>query len=179
MSKYLAVVSLFLGSLFFSQSTSAIQFAKFDLGLNGIGLSYEHAISHKWVWENSLGYGGGTSIIEGSCSGYSFSTNALTPFIKSDIRYFYNQDKRIAKNKNPDYNSGNYISFQLKYSFGKNSTDDLNRYIAPGINYGIQRSLGKGFLFNAQAGAVLINDIDSKHSELLPNINIKFSYVLF
>src|SRR5690554_2600218 len=129
MKRILIVILLFIVNLCFSQGTDnrVLQnFIRINLGLHGLDISYEWAPSNNFVSENGLGIGMGNSIY-GSSVEYYFNLARPTPYLKSELKYIYNTPKQISKGKSILNNSGNYIGFQTKYSFGNDKDYKLNQ----------------------------------------------------
>ncbi len=180
MKKILTIGVLIFSNLLWAQSdTDAFKnYSRINLGLHGLELSYELPVSKKFVWENTLGIGMGSNI-NGSIVQYSFNFLKLSPFLKSELKYIYNVHKRKAKGKNTLNNSGNYIGFQTKYSFG-NSDDTLqNQTLLTELHWGIQRSLGKRFIFNTHIGLGYLKDFESDNGKISPTLGLRFGYRLF
>src|SRR5690554_859830 len=82
--------------------------ARINLGPHGLDLSYELSISNEFIWENSLGIGMGSNVY-GSSTEFVFDFGQPVPYLKSELKYIYNFDRRISKGKSTSNNSGNYI----------------------------------------------------------------------
>ncbi len=94
-------------------------------------------------------------------NGIENSFTTLTPQIKADFRHYYNFEKRLAKGKNINNNSGNYLALRTMYIFdpivNKENFLNYNNGLALGGVWGIQRvyksgiylglSIGGGFIF--------------------------------
>lgn len=181
MKKIFAIVIITITNLCFAQNVEnneLTNFGRINLGLHGLDASYEMLISKKIVWENSIGMGMGSSIY-GSSVEYLFDFTKPTPYIKSELKYIYNTERRISKQKSILNNSGNYIGLQTKYSFGNNNHYKLNQTLLTEIHWGIQRNLGKKFLFNTHIGLGYITDFDSKDGHITPTVGLRFGYKMF
>ena len=172
---------LVLASFTYAQnedSTGLTKFGRLNIGVHGIEFSYELPISNKLVWENNLGIGLGMNT-NGGMAHYYFALDRPTPFVKSELKFIYNRKKRISKERNIHNNSGNYIGFQAKYSFGNNNVYDLNESILTEIHWGLQKNLGKRFLFNTHVGFGYLWDFHNKTGQPSPTIGVRFGYKLF
>lgn len=159
--------------------------AKFDLGGQGIGLTYEARLSNKMTSDISAGLGGGHDIGEGFFEinyGYPAFYFSLTP------KYFYNRQKRIDKGKATLFNSGNYLGLRFKFvaansrrvdTYGNSSLNVYRNSILGNLHWGIQRAMGQHWTFNFHIGAGYAEDIDYGFGTIYPAIDFKFSYVFF
>lgn len=92
------------------------------------------------------------SNIQGNSVEYIFELGVPTPYFKSELKFIYNFQKRITKEKNTLNNSGNYIGLQTKFSFGNLGYSNLNQTLLTEIHWGIQRALDKRFILNTHVG---------------------------
>lgn len=150
-----------------------------NLGLHGAEFSYELPLSNSFMWENSLGLGMGSRASSNSNASYTFVLDAPVPYFKSELKYVYNRNKRVRKNRSVRNNSGNYIGLQTKYSFGNQGYFDLNETLLTEFHWGIQRSLGKRFLFNFHLGVGVLQDYNTNRAAVTPTLGINFGYKLF
>lgn len=181
MKKVLAIVLIVSTQIINAQVTSRDSLEKFgrvNVGLHGLEASYELPVSKKMVWENTVGIGMGSNVY-GSSVEYYFDFKRPIPFLKSELKYIYNFEKRVAKGKRTINNSGNYIGLQTKYSFGDRVDRHLDSTLLTEVHWGIQRSLGGGFLFNVQVGLGYLSDFDTTDGSFTPTAGIKFGYRLF
>lgn len=172
---------LLVGYSGLSQTTTSKEldaFGRLNLGLHGLELSYELPLSRKIVWENNLGIGMGMEASGGSAS-YTLYLNRPTPFVKSQLKWMYNRDKRVGKDKSVSMNSGNFVGLQTKYSFGNSDLFELDQAILTEIHWGIQRNLGQRFLLNFQVGLGILSDIDRSQSVFSPTLGFRFGYRIF
>ncbi|GHA51962.1 hypothetical protein GCM10007103_35440 [Salinimicrobium marinum] len=153
-------------------------FARINLGLHGIEGSYELPVSKKFVWENSLGIGMGANV-NASSAEFNLDFGNLTPFLKSELKYVYNINKRESKGKNIVNNSGNYIGLQTKYSFGNSKAYHLNSTSLTEVHWGLQRSLGGNYVFDFHIGLGYLNDYNTNEGAVSPTLGLRFGYKLF
>ena len=150
--------------------------SKIDLGLRGIGFTYEPRINNAMTIDLSTGIGGGYNIAEGFIE-YQLLKPAL--YISVTPKYFYNLKKRINKGNTILYNSGNYIGARLTLNTPLyNKTDIIRNSILTNIHWGIQRAIGNKWSLNAHIGVGYAHDIDYDFGTIYPTIDFKFSYVL-
>lgn len=90
-----------------------------------------------------IGYGGGYPDLTSGDSGFIY---IIAPFVDLQHKWFYNFNKRIAKSKTVENNSGNFISARL-ISRGPSVADNVFRTSdydwAIGPTWGIQRKYGE------------------------------------
>lgn len=150
--------------------------AKLDLGLQGIGITYEPRLSNMMTVDLSAGGGGGYDIGEGALS-IDYSKPAL--YLMITPKYFYNRQKRILKGKKTQLNSGNFIGLRIKYVTPNNRQSDYTRNsILINIHWGIQRAISNRWTFGTHVGAGYAQDIDYNFGTIYPAIDCKFSYIL-
>lgn len=179
--KIALLVFLFLCSISFSQSNDTpplTSFTRVNLGPHGLELTNELPISKNLVWGNSFGLGMGSHVLKNSVR-YTFALEVPVPFLKSELKYFYSREKRANKNRSTLNNSGNYIGLQAKYSFGNSKYYDLNQTLLTELHWGIQRPLGKRFIFDVHIGFGYISDFKFSEGSLSPTFGLRFGYKLF
>lgn len=175
---FLAVLAGFLNPTF-GQTTKTdfnlTSLAKIDLGLQGIGFSYEPNILNKMTIDLSAGAGGGYDISEGSLS-YDVLKPAL--YFSLTPKYFYNLNARIKKGKNTQFNSGNYFGIRLKLVTPLKRKDDLIRNsLLTNIHWGMQRAIGGHWLFNTHIGVGYARDLEYNVGTIYPSLDLKFAYI--
>jgi hypothetical protein len=87
----------------------------------------------------------------------------FTPTYHSSVRWYYNTKRRIEKNKNVRYFSGNYISLLAGISLDRrikpSSSTAVTAFIVPydylGIHYGLQRNFRRHWFWNVSVGGGL------------------------
>ncbi len=153
-------------------------FAKINLGLQGLDLSYELPLSKTFLWENNFGIGMGMNAY-GNTAEFKFDLARPIPYFKSEVKYIYNLTKRNRKGKITKNNSVNYIGLQSKYSFGTSKSYSLNSALLTEIHWGIQRHIGGNFLFSTHIGLGYLQDYDSTDGTITLTTKINFAYRLF
>lgn len=153
---------------------------KADLGIEGIGLTYEPRISNRFAIDVSAGTGGGYDIGEEGHFGYYWYFANPAFYFSLTPKYFYNRKKRLDKGKKLHFNSGNYIGLKLKYATpNSGQIFQLTRNsILVNAHWGIQRAMGNHFLFTMHLGAGYAQDIDYNFGTIYPAMDIKFSYII-
>jgi len=177
------LLAFFLGFTCFSfgQTTASgdklSSLTKVDIGLQGIGFTYEPRLSNKVTLDLSAGAGGGYDIAEGYLN---YRVELLKPafYFSLTPKYFYNRNKRSRQGKNTLLNSGNYIGLRLKYVTPNDRQTDLTRNsILTNIHWGIQRAIGNNWTFNSHIGLGYAQDIDYNFGTIYPALDFKFSYI--
>jgi hypothetical protein len=155
--------------------TKLSSIAKFDLGLQGIGFTYEPRISNVVTTDISAGIGGGYNIAEGSIE-YQLLKPAL--YFSVTPKYFYNLKKRINKGKTVQFNSGNYVGARFTFNTPLYKKSDIIRNsILTNIHWGIQRAISNHWTLNSHFGIGYAHDIDYDFGTIYPAIDFKFSYI--
>jgi hypothetical protein len=180
-SNMIAIVILFSTSISTLHAQHAdpparlLSFSKFELGLQGVGFSYEPAIAKKITIDLSAGIAGGYDIAEGSLY-YDMVKPAV--YVSATPKYFYNVDRRVRKGKNTTLNSSNYLGLRIKYNNAIRRKDDLIRNsILTNIHWGMQRAMGNHWLFNWHVGAGYAEDVEYHFGTIYPSLDFKFSYI--
>ena len=96
---------------------------------------------------------------------------------RGKLKYTCNRENRFKKDKNIDFNSGNYIAIQSIFSSKK--TDVANNVMFNEVHWGMQRSLGGKWLFNLNGGLDYAKDFNTSLDRFYPTIGLEFSYVIF
>lgn len=160
-------------------AASVSNLAKFDIGLQGLGLSYEQKLANKFSIDLAAGAGGAYDISEVSLN-YNIDFSQPAFYFSITPKYFYNIEKRASKGKSTLLNSGNYIGLRLKYVTPNDTESDATRNsILVNVHWGVQAALGNHFLFNAHAGIGYGEDIDYHFGTIYPALDFKFAYVFF
>ena len=181
MKKLLSIVFIVFTTVSFAQDVAKAplnQFARVNLGLHGLELTYELPISDSFVWENSFGVGMGSYTLDNTVN-YRLYLNNPTPYFTSELKFHYNRQKRTNKGRSTLNNSGNYIGLQTKYSFGNDRTFRLNKTLLSELHWGIQRPLGKRFIFDLHIGIGYLFDFYFNDGHISPTFGLRFGYKLF
>ena len=184
------MAKLFLLTLFLSQSifspaqdstddSTLRSLIKLDLGLQGIGISFEPKLSNKMSIDFSLGAGGAYEISEEGIS-YEWNIPHSAFYISAVPKFYYNRQKRSVQGKNNKLNSGNYIGARIRYTTSSYAPYQgfSNNALLLNVHWGLQRALGRRFIFNTHVGAGYARDVISNFGTIYPAIDFKFSYVL-
>ncbi|HTO35729.1 MAG TPA: hypothetical protein VLZ72_05795 [Flavobacterium sp.] len=130
----------------FGQNNSNELNKVFRINLLSPGVEIEFPISEKSTISANPGIGiQGTYLhLDDTNSGITYY---IAPFLDLSYKKLYNREKRVSKNKDISYNSGNYWGVRLLTNFkeieSKNVSrkDDIN--FAFGPTWGVQRTYGK------------------------------------
>jgi hypothetical protein len=152
-----------------------------DLGLQGIGISFELPVQRNLTIEFSGGFGGGYDLTTGSLS-YDWDLTDPCVYLSVNPRYYYNRDKRQRKGKKSILNAGNYIGLRAKYtavSLIQGTTSDA---FLINLHWGMHKPIGRKWTINGHAGvgsAFNFTDIVAPVSwQIYPAAELKFSYTL-
>lgn len=154
-------------------------YGKIDFGFSGLSLSFDTPLSEKILLEAALGLGAGYEIDEDYKYRFYFEDPAF--FASLHGKYYYKQNRILDGDKNVSFNSGNFFGVKVKYTSRTLRKDKLWHSLLTGFHWGMQRKLGKHFLYQLDLGVGAAFDIDSKsttHMTLFPDANFRFSYVL-
>ncbi len=145
------------------------------------GLELEVPISKKSTLAANTGVGiqGGYKNLDYTNSGFNYY---IAPYLDLSYKKIYNRDSRALKNKNLDYNSGNYWGVRLLTNFKEFESrnllrkDDISFVLGP--IWGIQRAYGKKhFLF--ELGPVYYFDASGNGGFFPLTLDLKFGFNLF
>jgi hypothetical protein len=113
------------------------------------GIEFEMPLSERSTLAANTGIG-----IQGSYLHLDYTNSGITyyiaPFLDVTYKKLYNRESRLSKNKNLDYNSGNYWGIRLLTNFKEIESHNVLRKdktsFALGPTWGIQRAYGKTHL---------------------------------
>lgn len=155
-------------------------FTKLNLELQGISFSAEPKVGKSSTIDFSAGIGTGGYDIWSN----DFTYVALEPtgFISITPKFYYNRNKRIAKGKPAELNSGNYFGLRVKYttkSFSEN--EQVRDALLFNAHWGMQRAIGKRWTCNTHFGVgygIDATDLNNSEGSFYPALDLKFSYLL-
>ncbi|GAB1454423.1 hypothetical protein MASR2M47_44790 [Draconibacterium sp.] len=146
MKKIIFVLVVFISNISVGQKAANDMEKVFRVNAISPGLEFELPVSAKSTMAANAGIGiQGTYLnLDDTNSGVTYY---IAPFLDLSYKYLYNRDKRIAKGKSIEFNSGNYWGLRLLTNFKEieshnvSRRDDIN--FAFGPTWGIQRAYGK------------------------------------
>jgi len=154
--------------------------AKLDLGLQGIGFTFEPRVGKNTTIDLSAGIGGGYNI---STNDFTYEVAITNPALYFSVtpKFFYNRQKRIDKGKTSLLNAGNYIGLRMKYTTkGLSENSDIYDALLMNVHWGLQRPLGKKWSFMTHIGAgyaMDATDLNHVSGTFYPALEFRFSYV--
>jgi hypothetical protein len=184
MRKCISTSLLLITSLFLLGQSSDVNklrnLAKLDLGLQGIGFTFEPRVGKNTTIDLSAGIGGGYNI---STNDLTYEVDFANPALYFSVtpKFFYNRQKRIEKGKASLLNAGNYIGLRLKYTTkGLSESSEIYDALLMNVHWGLQRPLGKKWSFMTHVGggyAMDATDLNHVSGTFYPAFDFKFSYV--
>jgi len=164
-----------------SDSNKLRNLSKLDLGLQGFGFTFEPRAGKNATIDLSAGIGGGYNISSNDLT-YSLYLTDPAFYFSVTPKFFYNRQKRMAKEKTGQLNAGNYFGFRLRYvTKGLAESSDLYDALLMNIHWGLQRPLGKKWMFMSHVGvgyAADATDLNNPDGTFYPSLEFRFSYVL-
>lgn len=151
---------------------------KIDFGFSGLSLSLETPVSNKVLLEFAAGLGAGYKVNEDFKYRMYFDDPAF--FGSAHMKYYYNQQDRVDAGRPVSYNAGNFFGIKAKYTSPTLKDQKTWHTMLIGFHWGMQRKMGKYFLYQFNAGigaAVDLEDKTSTHVTLFPDLNFRISYV--
>lgn len=155
---------------------------KLNLELQGFSFSAEPKLGKSSTIDFSAGIGTGGYDIWRSSFNYIVDPSSPTGFISITPKFYYNRNKRLAKGKTGDLNSGNYIGLRIKYT-SRGIAEDTQVWDALLFNahWGMQRAIGNRWTLNTHFGlgyAIDAVDLNNSAGTIYPALDLKFSYIL-
>jgi hypothetical protein len=173
--KILLFIALFCMLEAFAQADSNVEKNQLTLNFLLPGVIYEAGVSENSTLaaEATIGFA-----LRG-CSGCETSFG-IYPIGRLQYRYYYNLNRRLAKGKRIDGNTGNYIAPTLAAQSGTAIIGDLDfssRFFGGlGVVYGLQRTAPKGFQLRMEIGpAYYFDEFDKGFGAL---IALKLGWVI-
>lgn len=152
---------------------------KVDLGFSGLGLSIEKPISEKVLLEIAAGLGAGYRVDEDFRYRMYFDDPAV--FGSVHMKYYYNLQDRVNRGRPVSNNAGNFFGLKAKYTSPTLHEEKTWHTLLTGFHWGLQRKMGKYFLYQFNIGIGAAVDLDNKNSNhvaLFPDFNFRISYIL-
>jgi len=152
-------------------------------GVLGVWASNECRLADRWSFRSEVGLD--AAIWGGDF--YEKTGFVMLPTVSVEPRWYYNLDRRNAISKNVRNNSANYLSFMASLHpdlFVISNYDDLTvvNQISVGPNWGLRRSIGAHFSFEASFGLhyyyafAKSSGFSENESGIGPNMSIRIGY---
>lgn len=175
MKKQFLLLFIFTSLLLFSQ-TSLNRLFKIEAGFQGLNLGYEQPLNEKLLLDLNAGVGGVVWIPEGSSISYRLGTTAsqnyFSPFLRAQLRYYFNRDARAAKEHSLENNAGSFWGIQTKMVLNSEEAD----VFVTDAHFGQQLPLGKRWIYRYHLGLGFgING--EGYGAFYPAIGSSFGYV--
>lgn len=145
-------------------------------GFLGVWINNEHRIFNEISLRSEIGFDSGFR----GCSGCT-TTYAIVPVINLEPRWYYNINKRNAKNQKTN-NSANFITLEINYYPNWFVISNLNNtYISNQVaiipKWGIRRNIGNSN-FNYEAGIGIGRRfyLDEKFSDTTADLHLRIGY---
>ncbi len=152
-----------------------------NVGIANFGIGKEVKLSPKTTIIFDAGVGWNRSVYKLNNS-YRVDLGFPALYASVNPRFYYNINKRAKLGKNITNNAANYFGLQLRAS-----TFPLTGDYGPDINigaksaeihWGMQRNIGRGWLFDIKAG-VGVNHSGALGTYLYPAFNVRFAKTIF
>jgi hypothetical protein len=159
-----------------------------QVGLISLSFQNEFRIDRKITLRNEIGLTTGSSEIEYS-DGKKEKSFLIIPFVNVEPRWYHSLDRRSRLKKNTKNNSSNYISLLTSFASTRTALVNTKDFeVAPILDiipeYGIRRSVGKHFYWEASAGVgYRHNFLDKSYTykidenEMYIDVQYKFGYI--
>lgn len=151
----------------------------FRIDILAPGIGGEVAFRHIGSFQGSanLGFGGGASFSSMETDGYFF----ISPQVQTELRAYFNRDKRVVKGKPIKGNSGLFAGVHLGYYapdiYASNKNYELGHSIVAGPIFGVQRTFDCNIQLGFSCGLGVMWDEFHDFSMGAPG-KFNFSYVI-
>lgn len=145
-----------------SDSTNAVNYLEksiWRIEFFGPGIINESRIGRQTTFVSHLRTVGAFTFHSSNNATETYSAYTINPQLSVGVRQFYNFAKRLAQGKSIRYNSGNYVTAKLLYTFGPIIEHNLARMNVRDIQgatlqamWGFQRTYRKNFYLNLELG---------------------------
>ncbi len=127
-------------------------FPKIELGIRGLDLAYEHALSPVLLVEPYISFGKEYQIGITSQRGFVFDLGDDYITLGSHLKLYYSLNKRRLKEKNMAKNAGNFLGTKMEYIYLFLDDEEGANYVNTSLYWGIQRSLRDQYLWGFYLG---------------------------
>lgn len=185
MNKYIITLFTTILAINMSAQDASVEKSVFgvQLGLVGLWVHNEVKLSNSIVLRSELG------IELGYYDNTITNTNGIliAPSLVLEPRWYYNLNKRQAKSKRIDGNSGNFIALKTTYHpdllvYGSNDNVNLISDLSIVPTWGIRRNIGKHFNYEAAFGIGYLHTFDKQDvyivndSDVAVNLHARIGY---
>ena len=179
-SKKLTIVLLILFTSFsFAQEEPSVEKSIFGIqtGILGVWVHNETRLTNSIALRTEIGLDFGINGNDNT------TTTALIPSIRVEPRWYYNLEKRIAKNRKIANNSGNFLALNVAYNpdwFYISNKENINviSTVAFIPKWGIKRTVGNHFTYEAGIGLggfIVLNDYEPERKIAL-DLHLRIGY---
>jgi hypothetical protein len=174
MKNYVLFLFIYCGA-FAQDKNSSVEKNLFKLNLLTPGITYELGLAKKVTLNSDLNLGL-TFFAENENSSLK-----LFPFIREQIRYYYNLEKRSNKNKNILNNSGNFLAVNASY-YSQSLGDVKYVHGLDGFTiapvWGLQRTFNSGINITVNTGVGYNFSSHESVNDISPIINFTLGWVI-
>lgn len=178
------IVLLLFTTYVYSQSEANTErylktYVKADVSFSGLGLSLETPFSDRVLFEVAAGAGAGYKVNEDFKYRMYFDNPSL--YASLHAKYYINKEMQIQKGAKQKFNSGNFFALKVKYTTPTIHNERTWHTMLAAFHWGLQRNLGKHFIYQLTLGVGGAIDLDNKtttHLTMYPDANFRFSYIL-
>jgi hypothetical protein len=152
-----------------------------NTGIANFGIGKEVRLSPKTTIIFDAGIGWNRLVYKYNSS-YNIDLGFPALYASINPRFYYNMNRRANLGKNISNNAANYFGLLLRastYPIGQNYGPDLGiGATSAEIHWGMQRNLGKGWLFDFRTG-IGVTQNSGYGLHLYPAFNIRFAKTIF
>lgn len=148
---------------------------KVELGFQGISVGAELPVGNKFLADVQLGWGGVTDF-NGNGIAYEWSSRSRSAFLKGQMRYYLNRERRATKGRSLRHNAGTFLAFQTKYYFNGVEDYQIGKYWLNELQFGQQLPMGNHFFYRYHVGIGYANDLDYNYTTFYPAIGLGFGF---
>lgn len=160
----------------YNHKSSFRNFFKIEIFLDKIALGYEIPLDHKFLMDFSAGIGAANDFREGNV-GIKWAennTSYLGPFLKGEMRYYFNRNNREKRGHSLTNNAGSYVGLQSKFNF--NGNKDIGQVLLSELHFGQQLPISKSLFLRYHAGVGYGYNFGEKYSSVYPAIGLVLGY---
>lgn len=176
---YFIIMLFFINNLYAQKTLPTLtNLSKLDIGVQGVGFSYEKKISPKISNNFSVGLGGSYLV---SSKSISYVIDPLYPSIyaTSTTKFYYKRKVFANTQLSSLHNSGNYFGAKIKLVLDPFQVNNVSTLVLlSNVHWGLQRAITNRWIINTHLGAGYACDLLDGYGTIYPTIDLNFSYVL-